>query len=104
MPHRKPATPLEVVSNCVDSLETQTEILTKQIPHLNGDPKQPEQVKRLREVRRQLSRFIAADEQKKSTAPTRCAECGHDFRPARTDSRFCSNACRQRAYRQRKGD
>jgi hypothetical protein len=27
--------------------------------------------------------------------------CGRSFTPARTDARYCSNACRQRAYRQR---
>jgi hypothetical protein len=29
-----------------------------------------------------------------------CA-CGKTFTPARTDARYCSNACRQRAYRGR---
>ncbi len=31
-----------------------------------------------------------------------CDVCGVDFTPARSDSRTCSNACRQRAYRTRK--
>jgi len=30
-----------------------------------------------------------------------CKGCGKSFEPARTDAKFCSNACRQRAYRQR---
>jgi hypothetical protein len=30
----------------------------------------------------------------------RC-ECGRTFTPARADAAYCSNACRQRAYRQR---
>jgi hypothetical protein len=30
-----------------------------------------------------------------------CAQCGAIHRPQRSDSRFCSNACRQAAYRQR---
>jgi hypothetical protein len=30
-----------------------------------------------------------------------CAVCGVEFRPWRSDARHCSNACRQRAYRQR---
>ena len=31
-----------------------------------------------------------------------CRECGNPFTPARADARFCSSACRQRAYRNRK--
>jgi len=30
-----------------------------------------------------------------------CAQCGEPYRPHRSDSRFCSDACRQRAYRER---
>jgi len=32
---------------------------------------------------------------------TRCAQCGTAYRSPRSDSRFCSDACRQRAYRER---
>jgi hypothetical protein len=32
-----------------------------------------------------------------------CAACGRLFTGARADTRYCSNACRQRAYRQRGG-
>jgi hypothetical protein len=31
-----------------------------------------------------------------------CADCGEQFTPRRLDSTYCSNACRQRAYRRRK--
>jgi hypothetical protein len=31
-----------------------------------------------------------------------CYECGSPFLPTRSDGRFCSNACRQRAYRRRR--
>jgi hypothetical protein len=31
-----------------------------------------------------------------------CVECGKDFDAARSDARFCSSACRQKAYRARK--
>jgi hypothetical protein len=36
--------------------------------------------------------------------PVKCAneDCGKDFTPDRKDSRYCSNACRQSAYRKRK--
>jgi hypothetical protein len=30
-----------------------------------------------------------------------CVQCGATYQPQRSDSRFCSNACRQRAYRER---
>ena len=30
-----------------------------------------------------------------------CESCAETFRPSRADSRYCSNACRQRAYRRR---
>ena len=30
-----------------------------------------------------------------------CQTCGEQFTPQRTDARFCSSPCRQRAYRQR---
>jgi hypothetical protein len=31
-----------------------------------------------------------------------CAVCGRDTHWMRTDARYCSGACRQRAYRQRR--
>ncbi len=31
-----------------------------------------------------------------------CARCGHEFR-AREDAIYCSQKCKQRAYRERKG-
>jgi hypothetical protein len=31
-----------------------------------------------------------------------CAQCGKPYRPQRSDSKVCSDACRQRAYRVRK--
>ena len=33
--------------------------------------------------------------------PRLCDGCGESFTPTRSDARFCSNACRQRAYRER---
>jgi hypothetical protein len=34
---------------------------------------------------------------------TLCSTCGASFTPSRLDGRYCSNACRQRAYRSRRG-
>jgi predicted nucleic acid-binding Zn ribbon protein len=31
-----------------------------------------------------------------------CASCGRPFVGIRADARYCSNACKQRAYRQRR--
>jgi hypothetical protein len=36
--------------------------------------------------------------------PRFCAECGEPFVPTRSDGRYCKSACRQRAYRRRKGE
>jgi len=33
--------------------------------------------------------------------PPKCARCEEPFKPTRTDQRYCSNACRQAAYRER---
>jgi predicted nucleic acid-binding Zn ribbon protein len=33
--------------------------------------------------------------------PRQCEVCGRDFYPGEVHARFCSNACRQKAYRQR---
>jgi hypothetical protein len=33
--------------------------------------------------------------------PRACPVCGADFTPRRSDARYCSGACRQRAYRER---
>jgi hypothetical protein len=30
-----------------------------------------------------------------------CAQCGKPYRPQRSDSRYCSDTCRQRAHRSR---
>jgi hypothetical protein len=34
--------------------------------------------------------------------PEPCARCGESFTPPRSDARYCSPACRQAAYRERK--
>ena len=36
-----------------------------------------------------------------SSSSRLCAQCGKPYRPHRSDSRLCSDACRQRAYRER---
>jgi predicted nucleic acid-binding Zn ribbon protein len=33
-----------------------------------------------------------------------CEVCGRRFTGVRADARYCSNACRQTAYRQRQGN
>ena len=38
---------------------------------------------------------------KKAPAQQMCGECGEVFKPTRSDSLYCSNACRQRSYRKR---
>jgi predicted nucleic acid-binding Zn ribbon protein len=36
-----------------------------------------------------------------SSHATLCGQCGKPYRPQRSDSRFCSDTCRQRAHRSR---
>jgi hypothetical protein len=44
----------------------------------------------------------AARERRSDARGTRqCDSCGETFEPSRTDARYCSNACRQRAHRRR---
>ena len=38
---------------------------------------------------------------KKAAAQQKCVECGRIFKPTRSDSMYCLNACRQRSYRKR---
>ena len=44
----------------------------------------------------------AAAEAKRRSRERRCDDCGHTFDPTRADARYCSNACRQHAYRRRR--
>jgi len=51
------------------------------------------------ECRRAL---YAAQARERRKLPTRaCSVCGKDFEPKRTDARYCSAACKQRAHRAR---
>jgi hypothetical protein len=46
--------------------------------------------------------FYARDQIGIEISRTRsCSQCGQPYRPQRSDSRFCSNACRQRSFRAR---
>jgi hypothetical protein len=45
--------------------------------------------------------FNAQARQRRALAPRACEKCGQSFAPKRTDSRFCSVACKQSAYRRR---
>ena len=44
----------------------------------------------------------ARDRRQASRTEKACLVCGESFTPKRQDGRYCSNACRQDAYRQRK--
>jgi transposase len=42
-------------------------------------------------------------ERRRVTHEARCCDvCGEEFTPKRSDARYCSNSCRQDAYRKRK--
>jgi hypothetical protein len=50
-----------------------------------------------------VARLAAARQRRSEARGTRkCDICGETFEPTRTDARFCSSICRQRAYRRRK--
>lgn len=44
----------------------------------------------------------AAERRRKADLEKRCPVCEEDFTAGRSDARYCSNACKQRAYRRRK--
>jgi hypothetical protein len=51
---------------------------------------------------RKADKLAQARERRASRRPEAlCQTCGQHFPPRRTGARFCSSACRQRAYRQR---
>jgi hypothetical protein len=51
-------------------------------------------------------RTVAYNRRRRAAAAAKrevlCVTCGQPFTPPRASSRYCSNACRQRAYRQRR--
>jgi hypothetical protein len=51
-----------------------------------------------------LDRERARLERAESRVGKRCAECDEPFDADRADRRYCSNACRQRAYRGKRGE
>lgn len=56
-----------------------------------------------RRVRRDGQRYYARKQREREMKPIACAVCGHEmmFSPTRSTRRYCSNACRQYAYRHR---
>lgn len=46
----------------------------------------------------------ARERRAKKRGDRECAQCGETFEPRRTDSVYCSNRCRQKAYRRRVTD
>lgn len=58
------------------------------------------------EYRWENYRRVKVDEpvscRKCSTEPIRCPECHREFMPSRSDARYCTAVCRQRAYRSRR--
>lgn len=63
------------------------------------EPERIEVIAQLREAARAYNDLARAGEAVTAT----CATCGNAFVPRRSDARYCSPACRQRAYRERHG-
>jgi hypothetical protein len=49
-------------------------------------------------------RRIASRTPRRQHGPAPCESCSAEFVPARADARYCSSACRQRAYRERQSE
>ena len=63
-----------------------------------------EEIKRKRKNARQREGYKWQKQLKAHRVkPTACATCGEEFKPKRTDAKFCSAACRQQAYVKRDG-
>jgi hypothetical protein len=53
-------------------------------------------------VCREQARYAAARAKRADLRGTRiCDNCDETFEPRRSDAKFCSDACKQRAYRKR---
>lgn len=50
---------------------------------------------------RRAQAAAAKSRRAKARGTRQCQDCGKIFKPTRTDARFCSVACKQRAYRKR---
>ncbi len=48
--------------------------------------------------------LLMSERKKAARADRSCESCGISFTPGRSDGRFCSRACRQKAYRERLND
>jgi hypothetical protein len=53
---------------------------------------------------RRCSERVAAERRRVKREARQCEVCDEEFTPARSDARYCSNACRQDAYRKRKAN
>jgi hypothetical protein len=53
------------------------------------------------EACRRAAVAASARERRRGRPPSVTCVCGTKFAPTRTDARYCSSACRQRAYRKR---
>jgi hypothetical protein len=67
------------------------------------EPDRQETIEKLRHAARVLNDQVIQGEAAAGAHPTVvCEACGVEFVPRRKDARFHSDACRQRAYRERK--
>jgi hypothetical protein len=64
------------------------------------DKKQQEDNERFEKERQQRNALQRENYQinKAVRQPVACAMCGEKFKPKRSDAKYCSAACRQRAY------
>jgi hypothetical protein len=68
-----------------------------------AEKRKREEQKRKKKNARQRKGYQVYKRLRCSTQPTICASCGNAFKPKRSDTQYCSAACRQRAYVKRDG-
>jgi hypothetical protein len=56
----------------------------------------------IRTCSRRCSKRLEKERRRVKREDRRCEVCNETFTPKRADARYCSNACRQDAYRKRK--
>lgn len=54
------------------------------------------------ECKRERKYRAAREKRREERTDLKCQECGDTFTPDRSDAKYCSAACKQRAYRKRK--
>jgi RNA polymerase-binding transcription factor DksA len=83
------------VENIANQLEVLADALTASTDYRTAPTRD------LARVERAATKALRAVRAIRSGTATTCEACGEEFSPLRSDARYCSSTCRQRAYRAR---